>query len=224
MCGSQSEENGLAHTRAKRHASTMTARHDTQDRSVEAAGREPSREEAVLNAAATLFAEKGYAATSIRDIGERVGLLGGSLYHYIKSKDALFVRIHDRALQSAEDAIRAGIADIEDPVQRLASACRILLAIQLAPDSLTMPLMNDLGSVPEGLRERLIERRDAFETMFAELIAAVPPVAGRDPDIYRLLLLTTLNTASNWYRPGRLTSDEVADQILATYGIDPGGA
>ena len=55
----------------------------------------------ILEAAATLFAERGYAATSVRDIGEKVGLLGGSLYHYIKSKEALFVRIHDMALQVA---------------------------------------------------------------------------------------------------------------------------
>ena len=69
----------------------------------------------ILEAAAGLFAERGYAATSVRDIGERVGLLGGSLYHYIKSKEALFVRIHDMALQVAEDRIRAAIAGVADP-------------------------------------------------------------------------------------------------------------
>ncbi|MFD2134141.1 helix-turn-helix domain-containing protein [Novosphingobium resinovorum] len=75
----------------------------------------PSREDEVVAAAAALFAERGYAATSIRDIGERVGLLGGSLYHYIKSKDALFVRIHDAALQAAEDRIRVAIEGWRSP-------------------------------------------------------------------------------------------------------------
>ncbi|GAB7554077.1 TetR/AcrR family transcriptional regulator [Novosphingobium sp. 11B] len=179
----------------------------------------PSREDEVVAAAAGLFAERGYAATSIRDIGERVGLLGGSLYHYIKSKDALFVRIHDAALQAAEDRIRAAIEGVEEPAARLARACRVLLAIQLDPASLTMPLMNDFRAVPDSVRVQLVARRDAFERLFADLIDALPPQPGRDPAIYRILLLATLNSASEWYRPGRLTLDEVADQILGVYAV-----
>jgi AcrR family transcriptional regulator len=179
----------------------------------------PSREDEVVAAAAALFAERGYAATSIRDIGERVGLLGGSLYHYIKSKDALFVRIHDAALQAAEDRIRVAIEGVEEPAARLATACRVLLAIQLDPASLTMPLMNDFRAVPEAVRVQLVARRDAFERLFADLIDALPSQPGRDPVIYRILLLATLNSASEWYRPGRLTLDEVADQILGVYAV-----
>lgn len=180
---------------------------------------EGGREEAVLTAAADLFAERGYAATSIRDIGERVGLLGGSLYHYIKSKDALFVRVHDKALAAAEARIRAAIDGIEPPRERLATACRTLLAIQLDPHSLTMPLMNDFRAVPETVRAQLIERRDAFETLFADLVNALALPEGLDPGIYRILLLTTLNSAANWYRQGRLSLEEVSEQILKVYAI-----
>ncbi|WP_235037808.1 MULTISPECIES: TetR/AcrR family transcriptional regulator [unclassified Novosphingobium] len=178
------------------------------------------REEEVLAAAAALFAARGFAATSIRDIGERVGLLGGSLYHYIKSKDALFIRIHDRALQSAEERIRAAIAGEEDPSRALATACRVLLEIQLDPASLTMPLMNDFRAVPESVRAQLVERRDAFEQVFADLVEAAPLPAGVDRAVYRILLLTTLNTASTWYRPGRLGLDEIAQQILRVYSVE----
>jgi AcrR family transcriptional regulator len=178
-----------------------------------------TRDDDVLAAAAMLFAERGYAATSMRDIGERVGLLGGSLYHYVKSKDALFIRIHDRALQGAEDRIRAAIAQVEEPMARLATACRVLLDIQLDPASLTMPLMNDFRAVPETVRAGLVARRDAFERLFADLVAAVPLPEGVDRGLYRVLLLSTINTASTWYRPGRLSLDEVAGQILRVYAM-----
>ncbi|HUD28926.1 MAG TPA: TetR/AcrR family transcriptional regulator [Novosphingobium sp.] len=178
------------------------------------------RDEEVLAGAAALFAERGYAATSMRDIGERVGLLGGSLYHYVRSKDALFVRIHDRALQDAEDRIRVAIEGLEDPAGRLAVACRALLEIQLDPASLTMPLMNDFRAVPEAVRARLIERRDAFEALFAGLVEAAPLPDDVDRGLYRILLLTTINTASSWYRPGRLSLDEVARQVLRIYSVD----
>jgi AcrR family transcriptional regulator len=178
-----------------------------------------TRDDDVLAAAAMLFAERGYAATSMRDIGERVGLLGGSLYHYVKSKDALFIRIHDRALQAAEDRIRAAIVQVEEPTARLATACRVLLDIQLDPASLTMPLMNDFRAVPETVRAGLVARRDAFERLFADLVAAVPLPTGVDRGLYRVLLLSTINTASTWYRPGRLSLDEVAGQILRVYAM-----
>lgn len=178
-----------------------------------------TREAEVVAAAAELFARDGYAGTSIRDIGEKVGLLGGSLYYYIRSKEALFVRIHDDALQTAEDRIRAAIEGVTDPNARLATACRTLLAIQLDPNSLTTPLMNDFRSVPGNVREQLVERRDAFEGLFRELVREASLPAGVDREVYRILLLTTLNSAASWYRPGRLSLDEVAQQILRTYSI-----
>ena len=192
---------------------------ETARRGARSQGDASGREDEIITAAAELFARDGYVGSSIRDIGEKVGLLGGSLYYYIRSKEALFVRIHDHALQTAEDRIRAAIEGLTDPNERLSVACRTLLAIQLDPKSLTTPLMNDFRAVPVIVREKLIERRDAFEALFRDLIqeASLPPDVDRE--VYRILLLTTLNSAANWYRPGRLSLDEVAQQILRTYSI-----
>ncbi|MFG1318641.1 TetR/AcrR family transcriptional regulator [Xanthobacter autotrophicus] len=168
----------------------------------------------VLEAAASLFAERGYAATSVREIGERVGLLGGSLYHYIKSKEALFVRIHDTALEVAGDRIRAAVEAQTDPWDRLEAACVTMLEIQLDPHSITMPLMNDLQAVPAEVREQLIARRDSFEKIFSDLVGDLPLKPQIDRSVYRLLLLTLLNNTSSWYREGRLTPKDIAKQIV----------
>ncbi|MBP1846487.1 AcrR family transcriptional regulator [Rhizobium petrolearium] len=174
----------------------------------------------ILEAAAALFAERGYAATSVRDIGERVGLLGGSLYHYIKSKEALFVRIHDIALQVAGDRILAAVSKLSDPWERLEAACVTMLEIQLDPNSLTMPLMNDFASAPPEIRERLVEKRDAFELIFRDLIADLPLDSSLDRGIYRLLLLTLLNNVSGWYRRGRMTPEQIGRQIVRIFHHD----
>ncbi|MBB6489318.1 TetR/AcrR family transcriptional regulator [Rhizobium lusitanum] len=178
------------------------------------------RHSAILEAAAALFAERGYAATSVRDIGERVGLLGGSLYHYIKSKEALFVRIHHIALQVAEDRIRAAISPLSDPWARLEAACITMLEIQLDPNSLTMPLMNDFASTPAEIREQLVEKRDTFEQVFRDLIADLPLNPSLDRGVYRLLLLTLLNNVSGWYRPGRMTPTEIGRQVVQIFRHD----
>jgi AcrR family transcriptional regulator len=171
----------------------------------------------ILEAAASLFAERGYAATSVRDIGERVGLLGGSLYHYIKSKEALFVRVHEIALQVAEDRIRVAIAGLSDPWERLETACVTLIEIQLDENSITMPLMSDFAVTPPEVRERLVAKRDAFENLFRDLVADLPLDPALDRSVYRLLLLTLLNNVSGWYRKGRLTPQDIGRQIVRIF-------
>ena len=174
----------------------------------------------ILEAAAGLFAERGYAATSVRDIGEKVGLLGGSLYHYIKSKEALFVRIHDMALQVAGDRIATAMAGKTDPWERLEAACVTMLEIQLDPHSLTMPLMNDFASAPPEIRERLVAKRDAFEAIFRELIPGLPLAPALDRGVYRLLLLTLLNNVSSWYRQGGMSPEDIGRQIVRIFRHD----
>ena len=171
----------------------------------------------ILTASAALFAERGYAATSMREIGERVGLLGGSLYHHVKSKEALFIRVHDLALQRAADQVKASFLGVEAPWDRLRMACLSLLEMQLDPASLTVPLMNDLDAVPVHVRPLLVAKRDEFESVFVTLIEDLPLPATIDRTIYRIALLTLLNRARSWYRPGRLSIPDIADQIMGIF-------
>lgn len=175
------------------------------------------RRSQILKIAAQLFARKGYRGTSMRDIGAEAGVLGGSLYHHIKSKDALFVELHNAALDTAAMRIDAAIAPHSDPWRRLHAACETLMDIQLAPDSLTTPMMNDFREVPAEVRTRLLKRRDAFEAVFRNLVEALPLPPAFDRSIYRNLLLTQLNSASSWYRTGRLTPAEIAHQIVTIF-------
>ena len=93
-----------------------------------------ARKAQIFEIAARIFARKGYRGTSMRDIGEQAGVLGGSLYHHIKSKDALFVELHNAALDEAAERIGAAVSGFDDPWARLAAACETLLEIQLDPD------------------------------------------------------------------------------------------
>lgn len=178
------------------------------------------RKRQILEIAAQLFARKGYRGTSIRDIGEQSGVLGGSLYHHIKSKDALFVELHNAALDAASDKIAEAIAGETDPWSRLEAACSALLEILLDKDSLTLPLMNDFREVPPEVRQQLIARRDTFEDLFRSLIEDLPLPPGVDRSIYRNMLLALINSTGEWYRPGRLTPVQIAQQITRIFHHD----
>jgi AcrR family transcriptional regulator len=174
----------------------------------------------ILEIAARIFARKGYRGTSMRDIGEQAGVLGGSLYHHIKSKDALFVELHNGALDNAAERIAAAIAIVDDPWDRLEAACVALLEIQLDPQSLTLPMMNDFREVPDAVRAALIARRDRFEDQFRALVDALPLPAAIDRSVYRNLLLSQLNGVADWYRPGRLSPRDIGRQVAVLFRHD----
>jgi hypothetical protein len=78
-------------------------------------------------------------------------------------------------------------------------------------------MMNDFREVPDAVRADLIERRDRFESLFRDLVEALPLPPAIDRSLYRNLLLSQLNTAADWYRPGRLTPRDIARQIAAIF-------
>jgi AcrR family transcriptional regulator len=57
------------------------------------AKKQDRRRDEVLDAAAAVFAEKGFHAATTRDIADRLGLLPGSLYYYVESKEAAFAEV-----------------------------------------------------------------------------------------------------------------------------------
>jgi TetR/AcrR family transcriptional regulator len=58
----------------------------------------PSTSDRILNAAEDLFAEKGYSATSLGDVADRVGIRSPSLYNHFKNKEALYEAVLERLL------------------------------------------------------------------------------------------------------------------------------
>src|SRR5438309_1229026 len=83
------------------------------------AGRDSERFREIVDAAAEVFYEKGYAATSMQDIADRAGILKGSLYHYIRAKEdlllAVLTTVYEDIVAIAEKVAKADL----DPVAKL---------------------------------------------------------------------------------------------------------
>src|SRR3954468_14169102 len=78
------------------------------------------RDREVLDAAARVFYERGYANASVQDVADELGILKGSLYHYIETKEDLLSRL---PAETPDDAPRilddVGAATELDPIDRL---------------------------------------------------------------------------------------------------------
>ncbi len=82
------------------------------------------RREAILTAAGRLFAEKGVAGTTVREIADSVGLLSGSLYHYIDSKAAMVEALLASHLDDLRARFAVVLAEETGPRERLAALVR----------------------------------------------------------------------------------------------------
>ena len=83
-------------------------------------GAEPiSRRDHIIELAAQLFAEKGVATTTVRDIGEAAGILSGSLYYHFSSKEAIVEEIVHRYLAGLAESYRRVVEVHDEPRARL---------------------------------------------------------------------------------------------------------
>src|SRR5579864_6613442 len=89
--------------------------------------RSESRKEEILDAATKLFAEHGYVDTDTQLLAEKLQVGKGTLYRYFQSKRELFLAAVDRGMRRLCEHIDSGIAEIDDPPERIAQVVRLYL-------------------------------------------------------------------------------------------------
>ncbi len=162
----------------------------------------PNRRAALLDAAARLFAERGYHGTSIRDIAEAIGVTPGAIYSHHASKAGLLVAVYEEGVRRIAASVEAAVAAQGSPRTRLAAAAEAHLETLLDGSAYAAVVIRVLPrDVPEA-EEELVRLRDGYEALFARLVAELPGVDPRRRRAFRLALLGALNGAQVWFRPG----------------------
>jgi AcrR family transcriptional regulator len=176
----------------------------------------------ILDAAARVFREEGYAGARLADIAEAAGTKAGSLYYHFDSREALVEELLDEGLNRAFGETRRCVEALpaDTPaVDRLATAIRAHIKTVLEIDNYTSASIRMLGHVPEPIRARHMKRQAAYGTYWRGLLedaaAAGQLRDGLDLSAARMLLLGMLNWSPEWYRDGRLSPEEIADQAAA---------
>ncbi len=164
--------------------------------------RSDNRVSTVLDAAAQLFANRGYVATSMRDIAQHCGMLPGSLYYHFAAKEDLLVAVYERGVEELLVSVRAAIAKESEPWIRLRAACTAHLETVLRRSDYAQVLIRVLPSDVAPAATRLAKLRDEYEKQFAALIGALPLAHGADRKALRLMLIGALNWSRFWFAPG----------------------
>ncbi len=175
----------------------------------------------ILDAAATLFAAKGFQAASIRDIVKVAGMLPGSLYYHFANKDALLVAVYAEGVRRINASVTMALTNATEPWARLEAACVAHLESLLARSAYAKVVISVQPADVPAASPALIALRDGYERQFIDLIAALPlPARLRDKQsraTLRLLLLGALNWAPTWYRPRQRTGALTPRRIALDY-------
>jgi TetR/AcrR family transcriptional regulator, fatty acid metabolism regulator protein len=83
---------------------------------------------AILEAATTVFAKRGYFSAQVADVARSAGVAAGTVYLYFRSKEEILTSIFDRTMKEAIEEGRTAIAGADDPVERLRLIARTHLA------------------------------------------------------------------------------------------------
>jgi AcrR family transcriptional regulator len=179
-----------------------------------------SRREEIVTRAAELFDQKGYGATSVDDIAAAIGIAKPTLYYYFRSKHEILLEIHEQFIShllekqdrrrnaglTAEQALLELMVDIFEVVESWPGHVRVFIehGRELNPDDLAV----------------IQEKRDRFEHAIRDIFrrgTAEGAFRDVDPGLASLALLGMCNWAYQWYRPGGLTTRELAHEFYGFF-------
>lgn len=186
------------------------------------------RYEEILDRAAEVFHEVGYRGASVREVARRVGLLKGSLYHHVRSKERLLGDVLLRGMAFLRAGLPGAVDGRLSPVERIRAAIHFHLEWMAAKPHITGVFLRELPNLPPRLRRRLLGEVKEFEgrwiALVREGIAAGHLRSDLDPKITVYAILGLVNSVHRWYRPeGRLSMKEVAELCtdLVLEGLRP---
>jgi AcrR family transcriptional regulator len=171
----------------------------------------------IQQAALRLFAERGFAATGIRDItlGARVNV--SVVYHHFPSKEAILATLIESGLRRYDRIIESTLGLADRPEERLFALAVVHVMIHVHDRELAMVMDRELSALGPELRVRALELRDAIDARWTEVLrdgVAQHVFDVADAKMARLALIRTCTSVVYWYRSeGPWTVEELAPAI-----------
>ncbi|MFT5532973.1 MAG: AcrR family transcriptional regulator [Burkholderiaceae bacterium] len=174
----------------------------------------------ILDTAATLFRNKGFAATSLRDIATTANMKAGSLYYYFESKDAIVAEV-----------LRIGVAHVFDQVkisvdalganassrELIGTAVSAHLNALLHTQNFTSANIRIFGQVSDEIKRNHIPLRKEYEQFWAELLNRCNRDLNQKRNLHlvRFFIIGAMNATLEWFQPGKASISDIASELTA---------
>ena len=174
----------------------------------------------LLDAAAALFAKKGYDLTSTREIAAELGINKASLYYHIQTKEDLLYDICNSALRQIREDVEAALKDSSDPLQRIEILIRTHIESMLREYERHSAALTEMSCLSTKRLAEVTALRDAYESLTRSVLdeAHTAGVVRQDVPVKYLCLalLGLLNRVLVWYRPNGPLSPAQIGTLFAT--------
>lgn len=171
----------------------------------------------IQRVALRLFAERGFAATGIRDITHAARVNVSVVYHHFASKEAILATLIESGLQRYARILEAAIGFAELPEERLFALAAVHVMIHVHDRELALVMDRELAALRPELQVRTLELRDAIDARWTAVLrdGVMEDVFDvLDAKLARLALIRTCTSVVHWYRSdGPWTVEELAVAI-----------
>jgi len=174
----------------------------------------------LLSVAATSFRQKGYQATTTREIAASIGLNRASIYYHVAKKEDLLYSVCIDALKHVRQLLDDSLARYTDPRERLRAIIETYLTVAVANQDKLVTMLFELRALEDERRAEVVRYRDENQAMVRTTVAEAQKAGQIRTDmsaqILTLALLNMLNWSIFWYRPDGALSPEQLGKMLAT--------
>src|SRR4029077_11918324 len=172
----------------------------------------------LIEVATDVFYAKGYDAASLQDIADRLGMLKGSLYYYIQSKEDLLFDVISTVHRAGIAVIGACAEGPGDPLELLEKVIVGHVEHTCANLVPTAVFLHELAALPEARRQEVLGSEHAYQGVFRDLVerARQDGLARSDvdPRLAALSILGSANWVYRWFRPdGPHSAEEIGSQL-----------
>jgi len=176
-----------------------------------------TRLEEVLRSAANIFFAKGFHATSIEDVARDVGMLKGSLYYYIKSKDDLLFQLLLAGIEDGDAFIARQIEPAGDPVEQLERAVRAHIDYIIQNKVPFGLFLHEFDSLSGKRQHKLISVMSRYNARFVELVRRGQQqgqLIDGEPWLIVNGILGMCNWLYRWYETDHVSNPEQVKQVF----------
>ena len=192
-----------------------------------------ARDREVIEVATRIFWEKGYSGTSVEDVADALGMLKGSLYYYIDSKEDLLERI----FEDSHDEVRGIAADIlampSTATERLRTFLTCLAQWYLTNTRRASLYTREWRHASDRLRTVMLEQRRYYDKVLLQLLEQAAEEGGiaprSDARFAGNFVMSAVSSLPDCYRPDGSRPSQVvaaayADMAMRVLGAAAGAA
>jgi AcrR family transcriptional regulator len=181
----------------------------------------PEIRRGILRSAAKLFADKGYARTTIVDLAKATTSSRGALYHYFDSKEAILKEIVLQHVGDMTARVEAAIAASRDPTEQCRNVIQAMIGLNTQSRNESVVLMNDQQYLDKKDRRTITRRQNEIVDLVADVLARADKAKRIKPKsrkAYTMLLFGMMNFIYTWYDPkGPVAPDELAGMVAEVF-------